>query len=257
MSETRLILCGGGSGLVLGSGVALRAGLELTDRARPHILVVLTAKTTEGALKASLNMIKSSPIVRGLSVHSLHEFDQQLKPWQYHDRFNEADLVYIPGGNLERLLQLFNSDAGRQLVSKIRHGQLVAIGTAEGMLPFFTLAFDETARKPWYTLTKNDGGIVPVAGCAQYNMDQTAINMPRRNIFLGALRKACGEGEQLVGLGIAHDAALQICNGSVTVLAERNRGRTVEKIITNGPRQQNYAVYQKDARLPLTQLFGG
>lgn len=256
MSDAKLVLCGGGS-LLSWSGVFARAAIGLTKKQLPHMLVVPTAKTHSGTYNIVLSTIGTAPGFSDLPFSVLHDYDERPTVQKSRDLIAQADLLYVPGGDASRLVGLFASEVGKLLIKAVQNGELVVLGIAEGILPWFTKAYDDKYGAGTFALMPANGPL-PAIGCALYDSNHLATTVPRRNNFWRALREAHIAGQRTIGIGISSNAALQVSDGNATVLTDgKVQGRAIERVITEGDvRQRNIELYNHGTSMSLEQLLG-
>lgn len=231
--EARAVLAGGGT-LPNTARPLLKVGVDMSGKEAPRVLLISTPKlddraTFDKAVAVGQNVFGDQI---GANVDVLHDFDRFGSHDELGEKIDNADVIYISGGNTRRAIAEWKKHGIDAFLSDALAKGTVMTGISAGALSWFDAAhsdsdsYEVAEGKPWaYRLMKGLGHIGALA-TAHFNSTSTPDGRPRSAHFadaLAGLAQASGRTEH--GLGIDNEAALVVNNGLVNTLQAREDAR--------------------------------
>lgn len=222
MFNANIVVVGGGT--VHPNSPFVKSAIELTGKERPNVLFVPSAVPSSNVFGASqVIALDTFQKQLGLAFRCLHRFGEFPKRPTATRAVEQADLLYLPGGSLQRLMECWERGRYIPLITEaILNGKpILCLG--ESALALFGTGFSEARRFIVEPTVK--WGYEPTAGlcilraiaCTGYDTAHPQTALPRGfefNRFMRAQLKGT------VGIGFDTKAGLKIVGGQATVISE-------------------------------------
>lgn len=201
----------------------LRQGVDLaTPESRKKLIIIPTAKHTAEKHNSSIARVEASTAFRGLSIDTLHGFDEIPSTAQIEDKLGKADIVYITGGDTKRMMEMWqNSGVAKELIKRASEG-LVVTGISAGAIAQFTWGHSDWRH--YYAPEDEEwdydriDGLGLVGGIAITPHANSVLNngVVRVDDFQAMFEREQGPN---LGLGLDNFAGIQINEGLITPIS--------------------------------------
>jgi dipeptidase E len=205
----------------------LKLGLEMTGVERlPHVLIIPTAKTTAESHAAGIDGAKKLYEDQlELPVNVLHDFDEMPHKLELLEKIDWADLVYITGGDTDRMMDIWKSSGIDLLLKDHASNGLVITGVSAGAIAPFNWGYSDSQSyrvaegEPWDYMNVDALGMIKAAITPHANI-RTSEGVLRGDAFVDVF---AAESELKHGFAIDNKAAIVVNEGYLRAQAIGDR----------------------------------
>jgi dipeptidase E len=214
-----------------------------------NVLLIPTAKTTQETYDKSISSCTDLYERQfGLPTRVLHEFNQFPDLSESQEKLGWADIVYIAGGDTDRMMHIWSNAEFDQLLKNRALGGLVLSGVSAGAIAPFTWGHSDSLS--YRVADDEDWEYIPVAGLdlvrgaitPHYNT--LVRDIPRSDMFFKMFEAERTARKTAYGFGIDNLAAIEIREGllrsmsvsteaGVTVLDGRSDAVTAHRLTSD------------------------
>lgn len=226
--NANLVLIGGG----LYASTArpmLEFGLSLSDKDKPKVLLIPTAKDSEKTFatfsRQAQNMYGEDI---GTPVDMLHTYSDMPTADELQAKFDDADVLYIAGGNSRYAFEQWREHGiDIMITDAMRKGKIIS-GISAGALAFFNDGLSDSEQyevasgEPWKLREVTGLGHIDTTISPHFDSTATPDGRVRSEHFKEHLRKKSEQsGIPEFGLGLDNDAGLLAVDGLIRIIASR------------------------------------
>ena len=209
MDKRRIVAIGGGCFEDGEMTPVFKRIVELSEKPAPRVLSLPTAAHDSTGGEATLESIFKS--LGCSSFETLTLTTAGLSPEEVRSKVLSADIVFAGGGNLEFLMNVWNSTGAADALREAFEKGIVLSGVSSGAMCWFDEGYDDCAENGSFMFVQCVG-LLPYCNCPHFESSgwQTFIPAIRRRSFSGI---ACENG-----------AALVYCDGRYEPISGRDGG---------------------------------
>ena len=243
ISEKLSVVSSGGGRADQQSAPALTHAVEMTGQTKPKVLIATTPKTTpETASRGALLARNLFVDQLGLDTTLLHEFNSIPSDNELTEKIEAADLLYICGGDTDRMMKIWRKTVIAQLVSRqALAGSLVISGISAGAIAPFAWGHSDSLSyrteqpdEPWDYIAV-DGLSLANAAITPHHDSASIMHGARSSNFLKMFASLAETKNTVSGFGIDNFAALQIQDGKLSPVHTNEADRQIHHYqITDG-----------------------
>lgn len=188
--------------------------ISLTGKEHPHVLFIPTASyDAEGYIE---NIEKYYGSLR-CTVSALCIITKKYSEEEIENMFQEADLIYVGGGDTEEMMKRWQECGVDKAVQKAYKDGKILTGISAGTIIWFQYGFSDSDsfKNPddWDYKFVEGMGTIPYAICPHYNEEG-------RNRFDGRLKEI-----DMEGIALENDTAIIIADGEMSVKKAREEAK--------------------------------
>lgn len=235
ISEKLTVVASGGGRADGQSAHALAHAVEITGQSKPKVLIATSPKTTpETASRGALLAHNLFVDQLGLETELLHKFDSMPTDEELTEKIEAADLLYICGGDTDRMMKIWRKTKIAQLVSRqALAGSLVISGISAGAIAPFTWGHSDSLSyrtvepdEPWDYIAV-DGLSLANAAITPHHDSASIMHGTRSSNFLKMFATLAEAKGTMHGFGIDNFAALQILDGKLSPVQSNEGDRQI------------------------------
>ncbi len=252
-----IVAVGGGSPIK--SADLLKVGLDLSGiEKQPNVLVIPTAKTKLESHNTGVSDAKELYEAElGLPVEVLHEFNEMPPMSELFEKFDWADVVYIAGGDTDRMMNVWQQHGVDSLLRTKAMGGLVISGIGEGAIAPFTWGYSDSLgyrveeEALWDFIAVNALDLIKAAITPHAN--KTHEEGLREDGFIDTFRTENTKRQLGYGFAIDNQAAIIVRNN---LIYSRSQPTSQEGVTVIEARDDSYSTYRlsSDDSIPLSTL---
>lgn len=258
MENARIFAIGGGK-FDDGIGKLLKQSLELTDAQKPNVLIIPTARPTEAAFEQSMQTYGSFyRNTLGLPTRVLHAFGQIPSKHTLEEKIEEADVIYINGGDTATMMGIWRDHGIDELLKKRALGGVVLSGVSAGAIAPFQWGHSDSPRykvdddKPWDYIPVSGLGLINAGVTPHNNTTPTIHQTPRAEMFKNMFAEQSENFGTRYGFGIDNNAAVCVISGELSVRNAANNASVT--LLTCSADRVTTERLGRSAAIPLSEL---
>lgn len=217
----------------------------LTGKDHPRALFIPTASNDAAGYCQTFKEIYGEKL--GCQTDELLLWSNTLSPTEIERKIKEVDLIYVGGGNTQRMLKKWRElDVDKMLIEAYKKGTVMS-GLSAGSICWFEYGHSDSKRfsgeADWHYIRVRGLGLIPGIHCPHVHHES------REESFEQSIKRKGG-----VGVALDNCTALEVVDGKY-------------RIITSQGEPKAYKVYKKNGTVitedipaiaefqPLAQLF--
>ncbi len=227
--EKLMVVAAGGGAPNKSSAPALTEAVEMSGVQKPRVLVIPSAKTSAEAHDKTIMMARDLYDDRlGLQTAVLHEFGAEPTKSQVEHEIGAADVVYISGGDTDRMMNIWRRSGVAQVMGAAAlGGELVLSGISAGAIAPFAWGHSDSMsyrEDDWDYIAVDGLGLVPAAVTPHHNTQNDRLGR-RADAFKKMFESKAPSSGSVLGFGIDNFAALKIHQGLISPIYVRPEDR--------------------------------
>jgi dipeptidase E len=231
--------------VAIGGGVSkpmLETAVEVSGVDKPNVLIIPTARPTEMAHNQSIaNFGGYFSNELGLNVESLHEFYTFPSTSELEEKIEEADLVYISGGDTDAMMRVWALHGIDEMLAKRARGGLTISGVSAGAIaPFVwghsdSLSYKSPEYSGWQFMSVGGLGLINAGITPHYDSIPDGHTENRSSQFHKMFSEEYRSWNTQTGFGIDNSAGVLVKDGYLSSISSMpENGVTMLSVDQNG-----------------------